>query len=52
MAELTRREPFTAPGAVAAVIAGASHQGPASALASGQARGEHLRREGKHVRSN
>jgi hypothetical protein len=50
MAELTRREPFTAPGAMAAVIAEASPRA-ASALASGQAGGEHLRREGNHVRS-
>jgi hypothetical protein len=34
------------------VIAEASFQGPASALASGQAGGEHVRREGDHVRSN
>jgi hypothetical protein len=52
MAEPTRHEPVKAPEAAAAVIAEASHQGPASALASGQAGGEHVRREGDHVRSN
>jgi hypothetical protein len=47
MAKLTRREPVQTPAAPAAMIAKASHQGPASALASSQAGGEHIRQEGR-----
>ena len=45
MAEPRRHEPVKAPEAAAAVIAEASHQGPASALASGQAGGSTVERK-------